>query len=187
MRSEKALIKWIEAGYEQFAAEGLEGIQVDRLARIVSLNKSGYYHYFGDREGFVEELMKHHIRLAELFAKDMSLVKEFDPDFIFVLLKYPLTVMVHMQLVRNRHDKFLFGVYTDVNRIVDPVAVRPWAEFIDSSHDQEFALRYFEQVRDMFYSRITMKTMNYAFLRDLLYEARELLHTGIISSLKPRK
>lgn len=37
---------WIEAGYEQFAAEGLEGIQVERLARITGLNKSGYLPLF---------------------------------------------------------------------------------------------------------------------------------------------
>jgi AcrR family transcriptional regulator len=51
---------WIENGYALFAQDGLDGIQVERLAKMVSLNKSGFYHYFGDRESFLEELMKHH-------------------------------------------------------------------------------------------------------------------------------
>ena len=37
--------KWIEAGYERFAHEGPHGIQVERLARIIGVNKSGFYHY----------------------------------------------------------------------------------------------------------------------------------------------
>ena len=58
MEKAKNLSVWTEAGYKLFAEEGLEGIQVERLARILQLNKSGFYHYFGDLDGYCEELIK---------------------------------------------------------------------------------------------------------------------------------
>lgn len=170
---------WLEVGYEQFAAEGLEGIQVERLARITGLNKSGYYHYFGDRDSFLEHLMKHHMAIAQQLTIDMRQIKQFDPDFIHVLLKYPLTILVHMQLVRNRQDHFLNEIYCHINEFVDLAILPHWAEFIGTPHHHEFALKYFEQARDMFYSRITDKNMNHEFLHDFLYEAKDLLQEAI--------
>jgi AcrR family transcriptional regulator len=179
MSRDNSLNFWIEAGYEQFAAEGLEGIQVERLARITGLNKSGYYHYFGDRHSFLEHLMKHHEVYAQKLSNDMRLMKQFDPDFIHVLLKYPIAVLVHMQLVRNRHDKFLFQVYNEINDLVDRAVLPGWAVFIGTPHNHEFALKYFEQTRDMFYSRITLKYMNHAYLHNLIYEAKGLVQEAI--------
>lgn len=166
---------WIETGYELFAAEGLEGIQVERLARVTRLNKSGYYHYFGDRDSFIEHLMKHHVMHAHALANDLRLIETFDPDFINVVLKFSRPVMAHMQLVRNRHDKFLNDTYYQVNGFVDLALLPSWAEFIGCPNNHEFALKYFEQVRDMFYSRVTFKNMNHDFLKSLIYEAKDLL------------
>lgn len=182
-----SLNTWIETGYNQFAAEGLEGIQVERLARITGLNKSGYYHYFGDRESFLGHLMKYHISIAQQLTNDMRLIKKFDPDFIYVLLKYPRTILVHMQLVRNRQDKFLHEVYNKINAFVDKAILPHWAEFIGTPHHHEFALRYFEQARDMFYSRISMTNMNHDFLHNLIYEAKGLVQEAIkINSTQPQ-
>jgi len=36
--------KWIEAGYELFAREGLKEVRIERLARDLDLNKSSFYH-----------------------------------------------------------------------------------------------------------------------------------------------
>jgi AcrR family transcriptional regulator len=178
---------WIKTGYEQFAAEGLEGIQVERLARITGLNKSGYYHYFGDRDSFLRQLMKYHISMAELLANDMRQMKSFDPDFINVLLNYPLSILVHMQLVRNRQESQFNDVFNKINGFTDQAVLPAWAEFIGTPHHPEFALKYFEQARDMFYSRITMKNMNPVFLHSLIYEAKTLVQQAIkIQSTQPQ-
>jgi len=169
---------WIETGYELFAAEGLEGIQVERLARVTQLNKSGYYHYFGDRDCYLEHLMKHHLIQAQAIADDFHLIKNFDPDFIEILLKHSLQVIAHMQLVRNRHEQLLNEVFKQVNGFVDQALLPSWAEFIGHQNNHEFALKYFQQVRDMFYSRITFKNMNPDFLKILICEAKSLIQEG---------
>ncbi|MDI1324001.1 MAG: hypothetical protein PSV36_14715 [Algoriphagus sp.] len=110
---------WIETGYAQFVAEGLEGMQVERLANLTSLNKSGHYHYFGDRGIFLQHLMKHHLTQAELISNDLRLIEDFYPEFIEVLLKFSLPILAYMQLVINRHDRLLNEVYLKVNGFVD--------------------------------------------------------------------
>ena len=71
MEKAKTSLLWATAGYELFANEGLEGIQVERLARILQLNKSGFYHYFADLEGFCQELIQLHRRKIDLLLSEV--------------------------------------------------------------------------------------------------------------------
>ena len=130
---------WIEAGYEQFAAEGLEGIQVERLARITSLNKSGYYHYFGERDTFLEKLMEHHLHLAITYTNELKQIQQFDPEYIELLIKYKTPLMFTSQLVRNRHDQLLVRTHQKINEMVDPVLSKLFADFIGHKDHLEFS------------------------------------------------
>lgn len=179
---------WIEAGYEQFAAEGLEGIQVERLARITGLNKSGYYHYFGDRDSFVEKLMDHHLQLAASFTNDLKRIQQFDPEYMELLIKYATPLMFTSQLVRNRHDQLLVRTLEQFKEMVDPVLIKLFAEFIGFQDHLEFAAKYFQQVRYMLLAQITPDRINYSFLREFIYEAREVIQRAIeLGSLESNK
>jgi AcrR family transcriptional regulator len=166
---------WIEAGYEQFAAEGLEGIQVERLSRITGLNKSGFYHYFGDRDTYLEKLMAHHLHLAISYTNDLKQVKKFDPEYIELLIRYTTQVMFTTQLVRNRHEKLLSATHQQINEMVDPILSKLFADFIGFKNHLEFSTKYYNQVRYMLHSQITFERMNYPFLRNFMYEAREVI------------
>lgn len=170
---------WIEAGYSQFAAEGLEGLQVERLARITGLNKSGYYHYFGDKETFLEKLMDYHFLEASTMPEDFRKIQNFDPEFMEVLIKHTPKLMFHNQLVRNRHEKLLEKSYLEVNQMIDPIVSKFFGDFIGLNDQREFTSRYYNQVRDTFYSQITFKRMNYPFLRDFIYEAKDVIQRAI--------
>lgn len=170
---------WIEAGYNQFAAEGLEGIQVERLARIAGLNKAGYYHYFGDRETFLEKLMEHHLHLAISYTNELKQIQQFDPEYIELLIKYATPLMVTSQLVRNRHDKLMVQTHARINEMIDPVLSKLFADFIGHKDHLEFSTKYYNQVRYMFLAQITPERMNYPYLRDFLYEARDVIQLAI--------
>jgi AcrR family transcriptional regulator len=170
---------WIEVGNNQFAAEGLEGIQVERLARIAGLNKSGYYHYFGDRDSFLEKLMEHHLQLAIPYANELKQVQQFDPEFINLLIKHSTSVMFDSQLVRNRHVKLIEETHAQTRKIVDPILSKLFAEFIGHKDHLEFAVKYYNQVWFMFHGQITFKKMNHPFLRDFMYNAREVIQQAI--------
>lgn len=170
---------WIEAGYNQFAAEGLEGIQVERLARITALNKAGYYHYFGDLDTFLEKLMDHHLHLAITYTKELKQVQQFDPEYIELLIKYTTPLMFTSQLVRNRHHQLLVRTHQQINEMVDPVLSKLFADFIGHKDHLEFSTKYYNQVRYMFHAQITPERMNYPFLRDFMYEARDVIQSAI--------
>jgi len=170
---------WIEAGYNQFAAEGLEGIQVERLARITALNKAGYYHYFGDRDTFLEKLMEHHLHLAITYTNELKQVEQFDPQYIELLIKHKTQLMFANQLVRNRHNQLLVSTHQSINEMVDPVLSKLFADFIGFKDHLELSTKYFNQVRYMFHAQITPERMNYPYLRDFMYEAREVIQRAV--------
>jgi AcrR family transcriptional regulator len=170
---------WIEAGYNQFAAEGLEGIQVERLARITGLNKSGYYHYFGDRDSYVEKLMEHHVHLATAYTNELQQIQQFDPEYIELLIKYATPLMFSSQLVRNRQNKLIVETHARINEMIDPVLSKLFADFIGYKEHLEFSTKYYNQVRYMFHAQVTPDRINYPYLRDFLYEARELIQRAI--------
>jgi len=56
----KILVKkedWIELGYKLFAELGDTGINVEKMARILKVNKSSFYWHFKTRKIFIEQLI----------------------------------------------------------------------------------------------------------------------------------
>jgi AcrR family transcriptional regulator len=170
---------WIEVGYSQFAEEGLDGLQVERLSRIIGLNKSGFYHYFGDKDIYIQEILSYHFQEAKKMVPDFNQIQEFDPQFMEVLIKHTPKLMFHNQLVRNRQEKLLETCYHQVNNMIDPTVSRLLGDFVGLKGETDLSEKYYKQVRDTFYSQITLKKMNYAFLRSFMYEAKDMIQRAI--------
>lgn len=174
MEKGKNVALWIEQGYSLFSEEGLEGIQVERLSRILQLNKSGFYHYFGDMEGYCVELLRLHDRKVALFIQEIQRLKKVDPDYLLLLVKYAPTVMFQVQLTRNKEDYSFYKASEAVDRRINLALQNLWGDFI-SVDNVDLAMRYYHIVRDMFYTRISFQNLNYPFLRDFATEAKELI------------
>lgn len=175
MRQAQNRNRWIEAGFELFAREGHEGIQVERLSRILKLNKSGYYHYFVSPERYQGVLMRHMHKQADLMVTDIRICTEFDPGFLRLMVKHKFTILATMQLVRNRNVALFTETYREVTQKIDSALLPLWAEYIGLKHNLPLALRYFEMIRDMFFSRITENTLHYDFLHTVAMEAKTLV------------
>ncbi len=168
---------WIEAGFELFVREGHEGIQIERLARILRKNKSGFYHYFGNLDKYFQALMQHHIMLSDKLVADTEAANDFDPGFLLAMVKHNETVMGHMQLIRNRHIKLFADTFSETSRKIDLALLPLWMKYIEVTDQPEAALRYFEIIRDMFFSRITFETLNYDYLHAMAGEAKTIIVT----------
>ncbi|MBL7845702.1 MAG: TetR/AcrR family transcriptional regulator [Cyclobacteriaceae bacterium] len=178
-RSVNTQQKWIEIGYTIFSQEGPEGLQVERLARILDLNKSGFYHYFGDLDSFIDQLFDYHVLKAQEIALQFRNAARLDPDLFYILIAFKPSILFHMQLVRNRHIKKFLDLYKTVNAMVDPEIMRLFSDFIDLRNHHELVASFYDLSRDMFYARITEENMNELFLRNLLGEVRELAQNFI--------
>ncbi len=166
---------WIEEGYKLYAEEGLEGIQIERLARITNLNKSGFYHYFGDLDGYCIALIGLHEKVARNFLDELQEIKTIDPDFFHLLVQYKVPVMFQMQINRNRKHELFFKVAEQIEKTEDAILQPLWIDYLGVKDKPDLAMRYFGIVRDMFYTRITFKNFDYPFLENLVTEAKVVM------------
>ncbi len=176
MSKSKACQAWIDAGYNLFAQEGYDGIQIERLARIVDLNKSGFYHYFADRDTYFKHLMQQHLNNADLQVEVVQSIPNFIPDYIQYLLHFSTPVLVNMQLVRESHHPLFATSFSAVNKKVDPATLPLWADFIGIPENPGLAFRYFEFFRDMFYARLNKNNLNYEFIHATCMEAKDICY-----------
>ena len=166
---------WTEEGYEIFAREGLDGIQVERLARILQLNKSGFYHYFVDLESFCEELIQLHRRKTDALLLEVLEAKNFYPDYLLLLIKYTSTVMFQVQLTRNKEQYSFYKASEEIDRRANHAVRHLWVDYLGLNTKPEHAMRYYDFVRDMFYTRVSLRNFNFQFLHNLIAESKALI------------
>ncbi|WP_083519507.1 TetR/AcrR family transcriptional regulator [Bradyrhizobium jicamae] len=51
--------RWIEAGFEEIARTGVEGVRVEVLAKNLGVTKGGFYRRFRDRAALLEGMLQH--------------------------------------------------------------------------------------------------------------------------------
>jgi len=174
---------WINVGYDLFACEGHEGLQVERLARILNLNKSGFYHYFGSHDIFFECLVQHHRRRVDLLIEDIGNIRTFDPGYLHVLVNHHTTVLANMQLMRNQHIQLFEHAFNEVNQKINGAMVTLWSEYLGMPDQPELALRYFNMTSALLYTRVTYHNLNFEFLHQIASEAKMLFEDLITSEL----
>ena len=57
---------WLEEGLRLLGEAGIGGVTIDAVAARVGLTKGSFYHHFGDRNGFAEDLLRHWERTGTL-------------------------------------------------------------------------------------------------------------------------
>jgi AcrR family transcriptional regulator len=175
MEKAKNFSIWTEAGYDLFAEEGIDGIQVERLARILDLNKSGFYHYFGDLEGYCDELIKLHQKKADHFLAAVATIKSIDPEYLLLCVNYKVPVLFHLQLVRSKDNPLFYKTAEAIDQQEDVLLRELWSDYLGMQDNPSLAMRYFNIVRDMLYARISAKNLEYSFLHKLMAEAKAVM------------
>lgn len=96
---------WINLGYKTFADQGISGIVVEKMAKVLKVNKSSFYWHFKTKKEFIKQLVlfwksKETDRIIvltndkktglEKFKAMIPLIYKQDPylDFVFYLKSY---------------------------------------------------------------------------------------------------
>lgn len=167
---------WIKAGYKLFAKEGIEGVKVERLARILDLNKSGFYHYFGSMNIYFKSLLEYHVQTAKVIAEEAATCEELDPDLLLFITKHKTFFLVESQLLA-RGKLPHFGVDVDeAGKIVNKEILPLWRKTAELPEDSTVALAYLNIILHYFYARINPDNLNYEFLHSLAFETRGVLN-----------
>ncbi len=167
--------RWVEAGYNLFVKEGPDGLQVERLARILGLNKSGFYHYFGDMENYTARLIKYHYREFDLFMNDVAKCKCVHPDYHEVIYKHRVMAMGQMQLARNKDHPMFLGAHREADERVVRETREMWVEYLNLNDKLDLASDFHALLRDVFYTRITWENFTVDYLNSLAEEVRDIV------------
>ncbi|RIW14997.1 TetR/AcrR family transcriptional regulator [Algoriphagus lacus] len=165
---------WMDTGYGIFCKEGPSGIVVERLARELNKNKSGFYHFFGDREYFFETMMKEHLERADEIADRIRRIGTFDPDFYQIMMDYKNPVLFQMQLVKNRETELFAKTFQQFNSKIVGAVIPVWSDHLQVPCD--VAISLWTIARDSFYARITEENFNSRFFDDLVKEVSTLVN-----------
>jgi AcrR family transcriptional regulator len=164
---------WIEVGYQLFAEEGHEGLQIERLSRITGLNKSGFYHYFGDTHEYLKHLLKEHERLVDTLIEPMSKLTTYDPGYLEMLLQHKHISFFQIQLIRNRHVKMFVECNERNNKKTAPYVTPLFCRAIGLS--EKAAYPYYEMMRDMYSTKADFSSYTYEFLHSMVERFKNMV------------
>ena len=166
---------WIKAGYKLLGTEGMDGIKVERLAKILDLNKSGFYHYFGSMDSYVKSLLQYHVRLASTIASEVANCENIDPDLLQLIVKHKTFFLVESQLLVKSRPAHIDEDVDEAGRILNEVLLPFWLKTRDLPEDRVAAMGFMNIIRHFFYARIDPENINYEFLHALAVETQDVL------------
>jgi len=166
---------WIRAGYKLLGTEGMDGIKVERLAKILALNKSGFYHYFGTMEAYVKSLLDHHVSLAKNIASEIANCQNIDPDLLLLVVKHKQFFLVESQLLVKSRPAHMDEDLDEAGRIVNEQLLPLWRKTSDIPEDASAALGFLNIIRHFFYARMDGEHIDYEFLHALAVETQDVL------------
>ena len=166
---------WIKAGYKLLGTEGMDGIKVERLAKILDLNKSGFYHYFGTMESYVKSLLHYHVGLATTIASEIAKCQNIDPDLLLLIVKHKTFFLVESQLLVKSRPAHLDEDVDEAGKILNEVLLPLWRKARDLPEDRTAAMGFLNIMRHFVYSRVDPENFNYEFLHALAVETHDVL------------
>ncbi|HTF17239.1 MAG TPA: TetR/AcrR family transcriptional regulator [Chryseolinea sp.] len=180
MDKAKSISAWADVGYHLYAKEGMDGLQIERLSRILQVNKSSFYHYFGDLDGFCEALLKLHREYAVHYMEDIRSARVIDPDYLNVIVKYKVPILFQMQLIRSKKPAF-YNVAQAIDQEEYDILRPVWSKYLEFLENSDLAIGYFDIVRDRLYTRMSFENLDYYFLRDIVAGAKVLMGKILLS------
>jgi AcrR family transcriptional regulator len=183
---------WLDVGYDLFSYDGTEGLQVERLARVAGLNKSGYYHYFGDKDTFLSHLIERHQEYLDAFVSDIVTIQNIDNEYLLLLIKYRTTLLAQRQFILNKGRKTFSKALESINEKIDSALFPLWKEYVCIHHHPDLAYLIFPYIRDMFITQLNEDTFELDCLQEKMREGKKVIQEilkerPIMTSSRPYK
>lgn len=166
---------WLEKGYQMISENGFTKANVESIARIVNKNKSSFYHYFGDWEGFEEALLAYHLSLAEEFALKINQCENIMPDMVNVFIDHKADIFFHKQLRINRGKPHYKKCFESVHNIFENAILEKWQFFLNLENHSFLAAKILVLLSENFLLKITYESYTYDWLYNYLLDVAKLV------------
>jgi AcrR family transcriptional regulator len=170
--------KWLETGYRHFAESGPENLSINKLSKELGSARASFYHYFGDLDVFIDELLAMHWKIAVDFnRRGKTECKQLFPDLYSLLAEHPVPLKFSIQLFRHRNTPAY-------NYLFIKTYESSAKEFILSLFAKEFnlvqpegeMLKLWTTVGETWYSRLTLEDLSAGTLQK---HAEEILDSVV--------
>lgn len=163
---------WIEAGYQLFSKEGPDALKVDRIARMVGISRSSFYHLFADLDVFQEKLLAHHAQRAQQAAEKVKQCNTMNPDYIWTIIEEKDYVLFNRQLRIYRDNAAYKAGFENAITLVGKETMGIWTEMVGLQHKPEMARTFFKMTADILFHRMTEENMNFEWLQSFMNEMK---------------
>ena len=86
--------QWLAIALDTLESDGVEGVKIERLARLLGISRSGFYWHFKNRQDLLEHLLDYWVRQFTGVVTDDPDIAKLDPK------KRLLTTM---EMIRDKH------------------------------------------------------------------------------------
>ena len=170
--------KWLETGYRHFAEKGPDNLSINKLSKELNSSRASFYHYFGDIDVFIDELLAMHWKIALDFTRQGKVeCKKLFPDLYNILAEHPIPLKFSIQLFRHRNTpayNFLF-IKTYESSAMSFVLKLFSREYKLVQSESEL-LKLWLTVGETWYSRLTLEDLSATTLQE---NAEEILNTVV--------
>jgi hypothetical protein len=113
--------------------------------------------------------------MGEKIFQEISLLRQFDPDYYELLLKFKTSLMVQMQLRKHYEISYFKEAFLKFSKRNDRVQLHLWASYLNITDNQEVAKAMFIIARDAFYTRLVKEDMNLELIRSLIRDVVDVV------------
>lgn len=175
-------LPWIKAGYELFSLHGPDAVKIEKIARIVGISKSSFYHHFADMSIFNERLMEYHLLCAKALAEKAKQCNEFVPDVLQMLVDAKPDILFQRQLRIHRSNVAYQLCFERAHSMVSDEYMHLWAAMLGLENQMNIARNIFAVTTDLFYQRLTAEIFTYQWTEAFVAEIKIFINDVIKSS-----
>lgn len=165
--------KWIETGYELFSASGPQSLNVERLSILVGLNRSSFYHYFGDIDMYERELLDEHVRRFEVLGIRMNKCDSLDPELLHLVKENPMEIKFHRQLIINEATHRYIDCFKRAKASTEQQTFKLWTKYNELGEHPDTEFNLFQTIRD--YSLLHFEQVKEERITSMLHDVKLLM------------
>jgi len=143
--------RWITAGYNLFGEIGAESLNVEKLSNIVALNRSSFYHYFGDMELFETTILNHHIERYRTFGEIIKNYEKFEELFTPEVYNHQDALAFQRQLMINQGISRYKQCSDNARKFTEQKTFELWSVFSKIKKESESEWILFRALRDFYF------------------------------------
>lgn len=182
--AEKTRQLWVEKGYEHFALYGPEHLSINKISKEIESSRACFYHYFGDIDVFIDELL----HLHEEISQEFNLIgkrecKTLLPDLYNLLANYPIPLKFCRQLFINRsnllYNTAFIKAYKDSSITF---ALKLFSQQYELKNNEE-TFNLWATVGDSWYSRLDINDLSAKKMQEIAEEVLNSVFKFVSSEL----